>query len=66
VDGSGLYQREDDRAETVMNRIGVYLEQTAPLVDYYRGRHLLMEVDGTRPIAQVTDQLLSALAQGKK
>jgi adenylate kinase len=66
VDGSELYQRADDRAETVMNRINIYLEQTAPLVDYYRGRHVLVEVDGTQPIAQVTAQLLSAIQHGKR
>ncbi len=52
-DGDGtekcdLYQRDDDRPETVMNRLSVYEEQTAPLIDYYRSRQLLREVDGER------------------
>ncbi len=38
IDGSDLYQREDDKVETVARRINVYFEQTAPLVDYYRGQ----------------------------
>jgi adenylate kinase len=61
IDGSPLYQREDDKAETVARRIRVYLEQTAPLVDYYRARHKLVEIDGTQSIDKVTDGLLSAI-----
>jgi adenylate kinase len=61
VDGSELYQREDDKAETVTNRIKVYIEQTSPLIDYYRGRDKLVEVDGTQPIEKVTDMLLSVM-----
>ena len=61
MDGSELYQREDDKAETVSRRIRVYLEQTKPLIDYYQQRGLLVEVDGTLPIEQVTANLLAAL-----
>ena len=61
VDGSELYQRDDDQAEVVKHRISVYLEQTAPLVDYYRGEQRLVEIDGAQPIEQVTDRLLSAI-----
>ena len=60
-DGSELYQREDDKAETVTRRIRVYLEQTKPLIDYYQQLGLLIEVDGTLPIEQVTANLLAAL-----
>jgi adenylate kinase len=60
-DGSELYQREDDKVETVTKRIRVYLEQTMPLVDYYRKRGKLIEVDGTQEVEQVTKTLLSAL-----
>ncbi|MBN2149747.1 MAG: adenylate kinase [Anaerolineales bacterium] len=60
-DGSELYQREDDKAETVKRRIRVYLEQTQPLIDYYRKAGLLIEIDGTKPIEQVTVDMLSAL-----
>ena len=62
VDGSELYQRDDDKAETVKRRIRVYLEQTQPLIDYYRQRGLLLEVDGTKPIEQVTKDLLANLS----
>lgn len=60
-DGSELYQREDDKAETVKNRIHVYLAQTAPLIDYYRQCGVLLEIDGTQPIEQVTSDLLADL-----
>lgn len=62
LDGSPLYQRDDDKVETVTNRINVYQKQTAPLIEYYRERGVLAEIDGTAPIEQVTSQLLSALA----
>ena len=61
LDGSELYQREDDKAETVIRRIRVYLEQTEPLIAYYRQRGLLIEVDGTKTIENVTVDLLAAL-----
>jgi adenylate kinase len=60
-DGSELYQREDDKAETVTRRIRVYLEQTSPLIAYYRQHGVLVEVDGTQSIEKVTEDLLSAL-----
>lgn len=61
VDGSELYQREDDREDTVRRRIQVYSEQTAPLIDYYRGKGMLVEIDGDRPIEDVTDNLMAAV-----
>jgi adenylate kinase len=63
LDGSELYQREDDKAETVARRIQVYFAQTAPLIAYYRERGLLSEVDGARPIEQVTADLLAVLGR---
>jgi adenylate kinase len=62
VDGSELYQRDDDKEETVKNRIRVYLKQTQPLIDFYRQRGVLLEVDGAQPIEQVSVELLTALA----
>ena len=62
IDGSELYQREDDKSETVLKRIEVYLSQTAPLIVYYKEQGKLLEVDGTQDIANVSDQLLKALA----
>jgi adenylate kinase len=63
VDGSELYQRDDDKVETVTNRIRVYAAQTAPLVDYYHQRGALFEVDGSNQVEQVTADLLDALQQ---
>ncbi len=61
IDGSELYQREDDKAETVKRRIRVYLEQTEPLIEYYRQRGLLIEVNGAESIEKVSADLLAAL-----
>jgi adenylate kinase len=58
IDGSALYQREDDKRETVEQRIKVYVEQTAPLIAFYKKDGLLYELDGSLPIEQVTDKLL--------
>ena len=60
-DGSMLYQREDDKAETVKRRIQVYLEQTSPLITYYREHGKLIEVDGMQPIDVVTQSMMKAL-----
>jgi adenylate kinase len=62
-DGSELYQREDDKVETVKNRIRVYLGQTMPLIEYYRERDKLLEVDGTKPIEQVGEELVAGLSK---
>jgi adenylate kinase len=61
IDGSELYQRDDDKTETVKNRIRVYLEQTMPLVEYYRAKGNLVEINGVQDVEQVTKDLLSAL-----
>jgi adenylate kinase len=60
-DGSALYQRDDDKVETVTNRIRVYLQQTQPLIDYYQRKGLLLEIDGALSIENVTENLLAAL-----
>lgn len=62
-DQAQLYQRDDDKSETVKRRIDVYLAQTAPLIDYYRNEGLLVEIDGTLPIDKVTEKLLAAIEQ---
>jgi len=60
-DGSELYQRDDDKAETVKRRIQVYLEQTSPLINYYRDHGKLVEIDGMQPIDVVTQSMIKAL-----
>ena len=58
--GGELYQREDDRPEAVRKRIQVYSEESAPLVEYYRGTGKLREIDGESSIEQVGRALLAA------
>ena len=63
--GAALFQRNDDRQETVEARLTVYDEQTAPLIAYYRQRGLLSDLDGAGPIEAVQERLLRLLtAQG--
>jgi adenylate kinase len=63
VDGSELYQREDDKPETVAERIRVYLEQTAPLIAFFDGLSLLRRVNGDQDIDEVTEELLEAIPE---
>jgi len=60
-DGSELYQRDDDKAETVKHRIQVYLDQTSPLISHYKDHGKLVEIDGMQSIEQVSQSLLHAL-----
>jgi adenylate kinase len=60
-DNAELYQRDDDKAETVTQRIRVYLEQTQPLIDYYQSEGVLLEVDGAQAIDAVAADLYAAL-----
>jgi adenylate kinase len=61
-DGSRLVQREDDREETVRNRLAVYHDQTAPLVRFYEERDLLRRFDGTRSPTEVHDHIRATIA----
>jgi adenylate kinase len=59
--GGALYQRDDDREETIANRLKVYEDQTAPLVDYYRGQGLLREIDGVGDVDEIRGRIIQAL-----
>jgi len=59
--GGELFQRDDDREETVTNRLKVYDDQTAPLVSYYRERGLLREIDGVGEVADIGKRVVRAL-----
>jgi len=61
VDGGELYQREDDSIDVARKRLQVYFEQTQPLVDYYRDRGVLVDVNGEQSIEQVSDDLVAAI-----
>jgi adenylate kinase len=58
---SGQENRSDDRRETVLERLRVYHEKTEPLVEFYRGRGLLTDVDGMGDIAEIADRIGGAL-----
>lgn len=56
-----LYQRDDDREETVMNRLKVYTEKTAPLIAFYEAAGKLVTVDGDANVDTVTESILKGL-----
>lgn len=56
-----LHQRDDDNESTVRNRLSVYEHSTAPLVDYYRSKGILSEIDGDRPVDVVFASVVAVL-----
>lgn len=62
--GGELYRRPDDSEETILNRLKVYGEQTAPLVDYYRRRGILAEVNSDTPVEKTFAQIVQVLGRG--
>jgi adenylate kinase len=65
VCGGEVYQRDDDKPEVQAKRISVYLEQTAPLVDYYQSRGLISMIDGQQPVDKVYADLMAAIELAK-
>ncbi len=61
--GSDLILRDDDKPETVKKRLGVYHDQTQPLIDYYTKKNILVEVDGTKEINDVFDEIVKVLGE---
>lgn len=61
LDGGELYQRDDDNEETVATRIDVYLDQTQPLIKFYKERGLILDIDGTQPIDETFNAIVEAL-----
>ena len=59
--GGDLYQRDDDKEETVKSRLEVYHKETAPLIDYYRKEGLLKDVDGSQGIEAVYADIMKVL-----
>ena len=59
--GGELYQRDDDKEETVKSRLEVYHKETAPLIDYYRKEGLLEDVDGSQGIDAVYADIMKVL-----
>lgn len=62
IDQGQLVQRPDDQAETIMKRLQVYAEQTAPLISYYRAKDLIYSIDATKSIEEVRGAVLERLA----
>lgn len=61
LDGGKLYQREDDNPETVANRLSVNVKQTKPLLDFYENQDVLKNIDGSRQIDNVTEDVIQIL-----
>ena len=59
--GKELILRDDDKPETVLNRLNIYHEQTQPLIDYYNTKGILKEVDGTKDMADVFSEIVAIL-----
>ncbi len=61
IDGGELFQRDDDNRETVSTRIEVYEKQTEPLIEYYKEKGIILDVDGTKPIEEVFETIVKGL-----
>ena len=61
--GEKLILRDDDKPETVKNRLSVYHEQTQPLIDYYTTQGVLKTVDGTRDLNEVFQEIVDILGE---
>jgi adenylate kinase len=59
--GGELFQRDDDREETIRHRLDVYQQQTQPLITFYADEGILLGVDATGPVEEVTARALSTL-----
>ncbi len=59
--GGSLYQRDDDKEETILNRLDVYKKETAPLIGYYQKKGLLMNVNGSADSSKVFDEICSLI-----
>ncbi|MBS3735747.1 adenylate kinase [Candidatus Bipolaricaulota bacterium] len=62
--GGDLYQRDDDKPKVIRDRFETFLDETAPLIDFYRERGLLEEIDGEQEPDEVQKDIKSALHQG--
>ncbi|MDG6225152.1 MAG: adenylate kinase [Candidatus Thermoplasmatota archaeon] len=59
--GQELYQRDDDKEETIRSRLKVYREQTMPIIDHYSKKGILRTIDGNRGIDRIKDSILEAV-----
>lgn len=61
--GGELYQRDDDKEDTVKKRLEVYEEQTQPLIDYYSNKGMIVNIDGEGEIDKVSQDIISSLKE---
>lgn len=61
IDGGKLYQREDDNPETVSNRLSVNVKQSKPILEYYNNKGVLNNIDGSKDIDEVTNDVIDIL-----
>ncbi len=61
--GNEVVLRDDDKPETVLNRLKVYHDQTQPLIDYYKKQNILKSVDGTQPMEKVFSDIIGILGE---
>jgi len=61
IDGGKLYQREDDNPETVSNRLSVNVKQSKPILEYYNNKGILKNIDGSKDIDEVTNDVIDIL-----
>ncbi|MCH1576896.1 adenylate kinase [Staphylococcus epidermidis] len=61
IDGGKLYQREDDNPETVSNRLSVNVKQSKPILEYYKNKGVLKNIDGSKDIDEVTNDVIDIL-----
>ena len=61
ADGTPLIQRDDDKAETVLNRLAVYHQKTAPLIDHYREAGLLKNIGGGLSLEEIREEIFRTL-----
>jgi adenylate kinase len=59
--GGELFQRDDDREHTIRHRLDVYAQQTRPLIAFYADDGILLGIDATGPVEEITDRAMSAL-----
>ncbi|MFI1619812.1 adenylate kinase [Streptomyces lydicus] len=65
VCGGDLYQRDDDREETVRKRLEVYHTETEPIIDYYKEQGLVVTIPALGKVEEVTERSMAALQRGK-
>ena len=61
--GGELFQRDDDKEETIKKRLDVYEAQTAPLIDYYKKKGMLKSISGTGSIEDIFSKVCAAIAK---